>query len=73
MGIKNLLGLYGAVLMANIDDYFAGERRTRIPEKKESQEDRERREKCERAAIEAARIKRERKAAKRMKDSNKNK
>lgn len=66
------LALMGAMMLAESQHYFDSGR-GRVVENKESPEDRERREKCERAAIEAARIKRERKAAKRMKDSNKTK
>ena len=70
--MKSLLGLYALMLLGGADDYFSGERRTIIPEKEESREDRERREKCGQAAIEAARLKRERKAAKMKKDFEKN-
>lgn len=60
--------LMGAVMNATAEQYFDTGRR-RVEEKMESLEDRERRERCERMAIEKAKAKRERKAAKRRKDN----
>lgn len=62
------LALMGAMMLAESQNYFDSGR-GRVVEKKESPEDRARRERCEQMAIEKAKAKRERKAAKRRKDN----
>lgn len=62
------LALMGAMMFAESQLYF-DPGRGRVVEQKESPEDRARRERCEQMAIEKAKAKRERKAAKRRKDN----
>lgn len=62
------LALMGAMMLAESQHYFDSGR-GRVVENKESPEDRARRERCEQMAIEKAKAKRERKAAKRRKDN----
>lgn len=62
------LALMGAMMLAESQNYFDSGR-GRVVENKESPEDRARRERCEQMAIENAKAKRERKAAKRRKDN----
>lgn len=57
--------MQAAVMSAASQEYFDMRYgRRRVEEKKESSKDRERRERCEQMAIEKAKAKRERKAAK---------
>ena len=62
------LALMGAMMLSESQNYFDSGR-GRVVENKESPEDRARRERCEQMAIEKAKAKRERKAAKRRKDN----
>jgi len=62
------LALMGAMMLAESQNYFDSGR-GRVVENKESPEDRARRERCEQMAIEKAKAKRARKAAKRRKDN----
>jgi hypothetical protein len=57
------LALMSAMMLAESQHYFDSSR-GRVVEQKESPEDRARRERCEQMAIEKAKAKRERKAAK---------
>lgn len=69
MNYKSLkqMALMGAMMLADQQYFDLG--RGRVVEQKESPEDKARRERCEQMAIEKAKAKRERKAAKRRKDN----